>query len=386
MAIVSMKALLESGVHFGHRTHKWDPAMKPYIFTERNNIHIIDLQKTVKALEEAFSLVSESVSTGGTVLFVGTKRQAQETILDEAERCGMPYVTHKWLGGTLTNWRTIRQRVNELERLERMREKGDFERLPKKEALLLSRKIERLDMLFSGIRTMASVPDMLFVVDIRREETAIHEANLLKIPVVAMVDTNCNPNTVDYVIPSNDDAIRAIKLIVGKMADAVLEGKAMRKEEEVELTPRVLRVDMEEEELSDEDLLGAATLAKLASSIEEKEVTSEAPEEEQEAGTDGDEEAAIETESAKEDTSTDETEPSDAPENIETAQEEEQEVTSEAPEEEQEDEADIVLDVEPEVESDEEDNAIEEKDSADAPQDDETAVDEEQKEESDIEE
>lgn len=386
MAIVSMKALLESGVHFGHRTHKWDPAMKPYIFTERNNIHIIDLQKTVKALEEAFSLVSESVSTGGTVLFVGTKRQAQETILDEAERCGMPYVTHKWLGGTLTNWRTIRQRVNELERLERMREKGDFERLPKKEALLLSRKIERLDMLFSGIRTMASVPDMLFVVDIRREETAIHEANLLKIPVVAMVDTNCNPNTVDYVIPSNDDAIRAIKLIVGKMADAVLEGKAMRKEEEVELTPRVLSVDMEEEELSDEDLLGAATLAKLASSIEEKEVTSEAPEEEQEAGTDGDEEAAIETESAKEDTSTDETEPSDAPENIETAQEEEQEVTSEAPEEEQEDEADIVLDVEAEVESDEEDNAIEEKDSADAPQDDETAVDEEQKEESDIEE
>lgn len=386
MAIVSMKALLESGVHFGHRTHKWDPAMKPYIFTERNNIHIIDLQKTVKALEEAFSLVSESVSTGGTVLFVGTKRQAQETILDEAERCGMPYVTHKWLGGTLTNWRTIRQRVNELERLERMREKGDFERLPKKEALLLSRKIERLDMLFSGIRTMASVPDMLFVVDIRREETAIHEANLLKIPVVAMVDTNCNPNTVDYVIPSNDDAIRAIKLIVGKMADAVLEGKAMRKEEEVELTPRVLSVDMEEEELSDEDLLGAATLAKLASSIEEKEVTSEAPEEEQETGTDGDEEAAIETESAKEDTSTDETEPSDAPENIETAQEEEQEVTSEAPEEEQEDEADIVLDVEPEVESDEEDNAIEEKDSADAPQDDETAVDEEQKEESDIEE
>ena len=234
MAIVSMKALLESGVHFGHRTHKWNPAMKPYIFTERNNIHIIDLQKTVKALEEAFNLVAESVSAGGTVLFVGTKRQAQETILDESERCGMPSVTHKWLGGTLTNWRTIRQRVNELERLERMREKGDFERLPKKEALLLSRKIERLDMLFSGIRSMASVPDLLFVVDIRREETAIHEANLLKIPVVAMVDTNCNPNTVDYVIPSNDDAIRAIKLIVGKMADAILEGKAMRKEEDLD--------------------------------------------------------------------------------------------------------------------------------------------------------
>jgi small subunit ribosomal protein S2 len=375
MAIVSMKALLESGVHFGHRTHKWDPAMKPYIFTERNNIHIIDLQKTVKALEEAFTLVSESVSAGGTVLFVGTKRQAQETILDEAERCGMPYVTHKWLGGTLTNWRTIRQRVNELERLERMREKGDFERLPKKEALLLSRKIERLDMLFSGIRTMASVPDMLFVVDIRREETAIHEANLLKIPVVAMVDTNCNPNTVDYVIPSNDDAIRAIKLIVGKMADAVLEGKATRKEEEVELTPRVLRVDMEEEELSDEDLLGAATLAKLASSIEEKDASSEELEEEQEAGIDSDEDEVIETESAKEDISTDETEHIDRSEDIETA-EEEQEGTSEAPGEGQEAETEIVK----EVEIEDEDSTIEEKESSEASEDDETVSDEEHKE------
>jgi len=294
MAIVSMKALLESGVHFGHRTHKWDPAMKPYIFTERNNIHIIDLQKTVKALEEAYNLVAESVAAGGTVLFVGTKRQAQETILDEAERCEMPWVTHKWLGGTLTNWRTIRQRVNELERLE------NFERLPKKEALLLSRKIERLDMLFSGIRSMASVPDLLFVVDIRREETAIHEANLLNIPVVAMVDTNCNPNTIDYVIPSNDDAIRAIKLIVGKMADAVLEGKAMRKEEEVETTPRVMRVDMEEEELADEELLGAATLAKLASSTDEQEEAVEAPVEDQEVDADADSDVAPETESIEE--------------------------------------------------------------------------------------
>ncbi|MCK4726266.1 MAG: 30S ribosomal protein S2, partial [Anaerolineales bacterium] len=304
MAIVSMKALLESGVHFGHRTHKWDPAMKPYIFTERNNIHIIDLQKTVKALEEAHNLVAESVAAGGTVLFVGTKRQAQETILDEAERCEMPWVTHKWLGGTLTNWRTIRQRVNELERLERMREKGDFERLPKKEALLLNRKIERLDMLFSGIRSMASVPDLLFVVDIRREETSIHEANLLNIPVVAMVDTNCNPNTIDYVIPSNDDAIRAIKLIVGKMADAVLEGKAMRKEEEVETEPRVMRVDMEEEELADEDLLGAATLAKLASSTDEQEEAVEAPVEDQEVEADADSDVAPEKEDVEEDSST----------------------------------------------------------------------------------
>ena len=371
MAIVSMKALLESGVHFGHRTHKWDPAMKPYIFTERNNIHIIDLQKTVKALDEAFSLVAESVSAGGTVLFVGTKRQAQETILDESERCGMPYVTHKWLGGTLTNWRTIRQRVNELERLERMREKGDFERLPKKEALLLSRKIERLDMLFSGIRSMASVPDLLFVVDIRREETAIHEANLLKIPVVAMVDTNCNPNTIDYVIPSNDDAIRAIKLIVGKMADAVLEGKAMRKEEEVEPAPRVLRVDMEEEELADEDLLGAATLAKLASSIEE-----------QAAEADVDSDVISEAESVEEDTPAEEAEKVDAPQDEETVdadeaapgvEAEEQEDAIEAPVKEPKPDEAVDLDVEPEMETVEEDTSVEEAEKADAPQDEETA-------------
>lgn len=371
MAIVSMKALLESGVHFGHRTHKWDPAMKSYIFTERNNIHIIDLQKTVKALDEAFSLVAESVSAGGTVLFVGTKRQAQETILDESERCGMPYVTHKWLGGTLTNWRTIRQRVNELERLERMREKGDFERLPKKEALLLSRKIERLDMLFSGIRSMASVPDLLFVVDIRREETAIHEANLLKIPVVAMVDTNCNPNTIDYVIPSNDDAIRAIKLIVGKMADAVLEGKAMRKEEEVEPAPRVLRVDMEEEELADEDLLGAATLAKLASSIEE-----------QDAEADVDSDVISEAESVEEDTPAEEAEKVDAPQDEETVdadeaapgvEAEEQEDAIEAPVKEPKPDEAVDLDVEPEMETVEEDTSVEEAEKADAPQDEETA-------------
>ena len=380
MAIVSMKALLESGVHFGHRTHKWDPAMKPYIFTERNNIHIIDLQKTVKALEEAHNLVAESVAAGGTVLFVGTKRQAQETILDEAERCEMPWVTHKWLGGTLTNWRTIRQRVNELERLERMREKGDFERLPKKEALLLNRKIERLDMLFSGIRSMASVPDLLFVVDIRREETSIHEANLLNIPVVAMVDTYCNPNTIDYVIPSNDDAIRAIKLIVGKMADAVLEGKAMRKEEEVETEPRVMRVDMEEEELADEDLLGAATLAKLASSTDEQEEAVEAPVEDQEVEADADSDVAPEKEDVEEDSSTEEAEPADVPQDEETAdaedeepdvEPEEQEDAVEPPVEDQEPEVEVELDVEPETV--EEDNSAEEAEPADAPQDEETA-------------
>jgi small subunit ribosomal protein S2 len=266
MAIVSMKALLESGVHFGHRTHKWNPAMKPYIFTERNGIHIIDLQKTVKALDHGYNLVRDAVAESGTVLFVGTKRQAQDTIRDEAERVEMPYVTTRWLGGMLTNWRTIRQRVNELDRLERMRDRGEFSLITKKEGLILQRKMDRLEYLLGGIRTMTGLPDLLFVVDVYREETAIHEANLLEIPVIAMVDTNCDPRTVDYVIPSNDDAIRAIKLLVGKMADAVMEGKALRKEEEIEAIPEeAVMAISEEPELSDEDLLGEATLAKLPS-------------------------------------------------------------------------------------------------------------------------
>jgi len=266
MTIISMKALLESGVHFGHRTHKWHPAMKPYIFTERNGIHIIDLQKTVKSLQSAYNMVRDTVADGGTVLFVGTKRQAQETIQDEAVRAGMPYVTARWLGGMLTNWRTIRSRINELERLERMRDKGDFGRITKKEALILSREIERLETLLGGIRQMTRPPELLFVVDIRRESTAIHEANLLNIPVIALVDTNCDPRDVDYVIPSNDDAIRAIKLLVAKIADAAIEGKAMRKDiGEEELPPtRVTMTGAEEPELSDEELLGAATLAKIS--------------------------------------------------------------------------------------------------------------------------
>ncbi len=193
MSIIPMKALLESGVHFGHRTHKWHPAMKPYIFTERNSIHIIDLQKTVKALEQAYNMVRDNVASGGAVLFVGTKRQAQETIQSEAMRAGMPYVTTRWLGGMLTNWRTIRQRVNELDRLERMRERGDFERLTKKEAMILTREIDRLETLLGGIRRMPNLPELMFVVDVRREATAIHEANLLHIPVIALVDTNMRP-------------------------------------------------------------------------------------------------------------------------------------------------------------------------------------------------
>ena len=305
MAIVSMKALLESGVHFGHRTHKWNPAMKSYIFTERNSIHIIDLQQTVKALEEAYNLVRDSVAEGGTVLFVGTKRQAQETIQDEAIRVGMPYVTTRWLGGMLTNWSTIRQRVSELEELERMRDHGDFERITKKEALNLSRRIERLEYLLGGIRYMTQLPDLLFVVDVRREDTAIHEANLLNIPIVAMVDTNCDPRKVDYVIPSNDDAIRAIKLLVNKIAAAVLEGQELRKDDEEEIAPvtEVVMAGIDETELTDEDLLGAATLAKITAGrvAEAEERSAEAEKAELEAAGEAvveevtDEEAELET-------------------------------------------------------------------------------------------
>jgi small subunit ribosomal protein S2 len=305
MSVISMKALLESGVHFGHRTHKWNPAMKPYIFTERNGIHIIDLQKTVKSLEQAYNLVRDTVADGGTVLFVGTKRQAQEMIQTEAIRCGMPYVTDRWLGGMLTNWRTIRQRINELERIERMRDTGDFERITKKEALILSRKIERLEGLLGGIRKMVKTPDLLFVVDVMREETAIHEANLLKIPVIGMVDTNCDPRNVDYVIPSNDDAIRAIKLMVGKIADAVMEGKALRKEEiEVEEAMRLEALSIPEEpELADDELLGEATLAKLAPKARYEEDVDEDTDEELDEGEEEDLDLVVDIEDVEDEDS-----------------------------------------------------------------------------------
>ncbi len=282
MSVISMKALLESGVHFGHRTHKWNPRMKPYIFTERNGIHIINLQQTVKSIEEAYDVIRDKVAAGGTVLFVGTKRQAQETIQEEAIRCGMPHVTARWLGGMLTNWRTIRDRINELDRLERMRDRGDFERITKKEGLILSREIEKLDTRLGGIRKMVKLPDLIFIVDVRREETAIHEANLLNIPIVAMVDTNCDPTDVDYVIPSNDDAIRAIKLVVGKIAEAVLEGRGLRKDDDLdkEVAMGVAAVEVDETELADEDLLGAATLAKLQRSVKLLDVIEDEDEEE----------------------------------------------------------------------------------------------------------
>lgn len=278
MAKISMKALLESGVHFGHRTHRWNPNMRPYIFTERNGIHIIDLQQTVKALNYVYKVVRDKVAEGGTVLFVGTKRQAVDNIQDEAARCGMPYVTVRWLGGMLTNWRTMRERIKELERLERMRERGDFERLTKKEGLMLTRKIDKLEARFGGIRKMHGLPDLLFVVDVRREDTAVREANLLEIPVVAMVDTNCDPRNIDHVVPSNDDAIRAIKLLVGHMASAVLEGRAMRDDgEEDEFIPTAVKAGEEEaEEMSDTELLGEATLAKMTAQAEEDAAEAEA--------------------------------------------------------------------------------------------------------------
>ena len=274
---VTMKALLESGVHFGHRTNKWNPKMRSYIFTERNGIHIIDLQQTVKLLDEAYQFVVDKVAKGGTVLFVGTKRQAQDTISEEAERCGMPYVNERWLGGTITNWFTIQKRIFELERLEKMRDSGQIDLLTKKEGLMIEREIERLDKRLHGIRTMKRLPDVLFVVDVNREETAVHEANLKEIPVLAMVDTNCDPKNVDYLIPSNDDAIRAIKLIVGKIADGVLEGKAIRgkeaEDEDVSFEPmpeEVSRFVDDDEEIEDEALLGESTLKHLGTSQKSK--------------------------------------------------------------------------------------------------------------------
>jgi small subunit ribosomal protein S2 len=290
MAVISMKALLESGVHFGHRTNKWDPRMKPYIFTERNGIHIIDLQQTVKLLNQGYNTVRDTVVAGGTVLFVGTKRQAQETVAEEAARCGMPYVTERWMGGMLTNWDTMHKRIQELERLEKIRDSEDINRLTKKEGLLIEREITRLTTRLSGVRNMKRRPDLLFIVDVGREDAAVREANLLKIPIVALVDTNCNPQKVDYVIPSNDDAIRAIKLLVAKVADAVLEGKAMRKEEEPEQPgevaaeakpktrgPRKPVVETEDENMGDDILLGESTLAKLNVSrkVDEVEVKTE---------------------------------------------------------------------------------------------------------------
>ncbi|WP_062197884.1 30S ribosomal protein S2 [Massilibacterium senegalense] len=232
MAVISMKQLLEAGVHFGHQTRRWNPKMARYIFTERNGIYIIDLQKTVKKVDEAYNFIKSIAAEGGKVLFVGTKKQAQDSVKEEAERSGMYYVNQRWLGGTLTNFSTIQKRINRLKQLEKMQENGTFDVLPKKEVIGLKKEMERLEKFLGGIKDMPGIPDALFIIDPRKERIAIAEAHKLKIPIVAIVDTNCDPDEIDYVIPGNDDAIRAVKLLTAKMADAIIEGNQGNEEAE----------------------------------------------------------------------------------------------------------------------------------------------------------
>ncbi|WP_026476032.1 30S ribosomal protein S2 [Alkaliphilus transvaalensis] len=232
MSVISMKQLLEAGVHFGHQTRRWNPKMAEYIFTERNGIYIIDLQKTVKKVEEAYQIMKEIAAEGKTILFVGTKKQAQEAIEEEAKRCGMYYVNQRWLGGMLTNYNTIKNRIDRLHELERMEEDGTFDVLPKKEVIQLKHEMEKLEKFLGGIKDMTELPEAIFVVDPRKERIAIKEAHKLGIPVIAIVDTNCDPEEADYVIPGNDDAIRAVKLLTATMANAVIEGKQGAQTEE----------------------------------------------------------------------------------------------------------------------------------------------------------
>ncbi len=265
-SVVPMKSLLEAGVHFGHRTRRWNPKMKPYIFTERNGIHIIDLQQTIARLNQAYEMIKDTVSSGGLVLFVGTKRQSQDSIIAAGQRCHMPYVDQRWLGGTLTNWRTIRQRIDYLLEAEKKQARGEFSVLVKKEALMREKEINRLNYRLGGLKEMRRLPNLLFVVDVRRDSLAVKEANTLGIPVIAMVDTNCDPDPIDHVIPSNDDAIRAIKLILETMATAALDGQAI-----------LQTVEAEEEEVATmgegealERYLGPSTLAKIQAEAEEE--------------------------------------------------------------------------------------------------------------------
>jgi small subunit ribosomal protein S2 len=267
MSVVSMKALLEAGVHFGHRTRRWNPKMRPFIFTERSKIHIIDLQQTVLRLNEYYNLVRETVARGGTILFVGTKRQAQATIQQEAERCTMPFVNQRWLGGTLTNWVTIKQRLDFLLRMERRIDAGDFRNLSKKEQLSIQREVDKLNGRIGGLKTMRRLPEMLFVVDTNLEDLAVKEANKLKIPIIGMVDTNSDPDPIDFVIPSNDDAIRAVKLIVTIIANAAEEGMRIR-EVDMADTGQVSRSELAEME----QYLGPSTLAKLQTVDEDEDI------------------------------------------------------------------------------------------------------------------
>ena len=281
MAVVAMKQLLEAGVHFGHQTRRWDPKMAEYIFQARNGIHIIDLQKTSKKLDEAYAFLKEQAEAGKTVLFVGTKKQAQECVKEAAEKCGMYYVNQRWLGGTLTNFSTIRKRIGRLLELEKMQEDGTFEVLPKKEVILLKKEMEKLEKNLGGIKEMTEVPGVMFIVDPKKEKIGILEARKLEIPVIGLVDTNCNPQDVDYAIPGNDDAIRAVKLIADCMANAVIEGKQGESMEAVEEAMEVEEVaeptDMEEVVASEEveEPKKAKRTKKVAEEAEATEETAE---------------------------------------------------------------------------------------------------------------
>lgn len=261
MAAISMKQLLEAGVHFGHQTRRWNPKMKPYIFAERNGIYIIDLQKTVKLVDKAYNVIKEIAENGGTIMFVGTKKQAQESITTEAKRCGMFYVNNRWLGGTLTNFNTIKKRINRLHELYNMEENGKFDLLPKKEVIKLKLQREKLEKNLGGIKNMKRIPDALFVVDTRKEHLAIAEARKLNIPIIAIVDTNCDPDEADYIIPGNDDAIRAVKLIASAMANAVIEGRQGE--------------SFDEDEKPAEQVVEAAAVEKAAVATEETASTEE---------------------------------------------------------------------------------------------------------------
>ena len=251
MSVVSMKQLLEAGVHFGHQTRRWNPKMEPYIFTERNGIYIIDLQKTVKMIDSAYDYVKNVAADGGIVLFVGTKKQAQDSIEEEATRAGQYYVNQRWLGGTLTNWKTIQSRINRLKELKKMSEDGTFDVLPKKEVSVLTKQREKLERFLGGIEDMPRIPDVIYIVDPHKEQIAVREAHKLHIPIVAMVDTNTDPDDVDVIIPSNDDAIRAVRLITSKMADAVIEGKQGQDEQKASDDDVADNAEVSEDSLKD---------------------------------------------------------------------------------------------------------------------------------------
>ena len=280
MSTITMKQLLEAGVHFGHQTKRWNPKMKEYIFGSRNGIYIIDLQKTVRLFKEAYKAVVDTVAAGGTVLFVGTKKQAQDAIAEEAQRAGMFYVNQRWLGGTLTNFRTIKKNIERMKKLQAMKEDGTFEALPKKEVLQLEKERAKIEKTLGGIKDMTELPKLLYVVDPRKEKIAVHEARKLGIPIVAIVDTNCDPDEVDYVIPGNDDAIRAIRLISAKIADACLEGKQLY---EAKLSGAEIAAPVTAEEAAGKPEASAETTSgEMGEVAEDKEEDEEELEEEEE--------------------------------------------------------------------------------------------------------